>query len=151
MAFIRQTVLIERGVKRVRDDDRDNGADDVFTPALHTIARAPVPAAQLSVDKDLAASLCAATNRNQVLLYFVVFGVERRKERECFGNLPDRQFAFRIIEVIDERVVGSLKREHRTSLADVRGRHEKVRRNRCPEKTAELPFVVPTAAGEVVA
>src|ERR1700736_1988766 len=105
MALIRQTVLIEPGVKRVRDDDRDNSADDVFTPALYTVARTPVPAAQVSFDKNFAASLRAAADCNQALPNFVVFGVERRKEWECFGNLPDRQIGFRIIEVIDERVV----------------------------------------------
>src|ERR1700704_259204 len=143
MTFFRQTILIESGVKRDGDDDWDDGGDNVFTPALHTIARAPAPGAQVSVDKNFAAALSAATDHNQVLPNFVALGVERRKERECFGNLPDRQIGFRIVEVIEERVGRSLKRENRTGLADVRGRNEKLWRDGCPEKPAELPFVIP--------
>src|SRR5947207_2877850 len=101
MRFVRDSGLIESGVKKIFLDARDQ----ILPPALNAVSRAPAPADLGVVEKNRIAALGAAADHEQTLPDFVAQRVKRRVSRKSFGDFENPEIARAIIEPIQDRIV----------------------------------------------
>ncbi len=89
-----------------------------------------------------------ATDYNKVAVELVAARIERCITGEGLRHLENAQFAGRIIEVTEDRVIGPLINKDIRGDANVLNRNKMMRADCRTEKRSKLSFVLPSAAGE---